>query len=141
MAAKVSGIGCCSCSIKHLIMMSDTVVLLLSRILNDVCSLICIHISERKLCTHIDMQSEDRYILWYSYLFNWSTDGCLVLLNRRRERARERISAPSFTFHLSCISNLLRLSSFERTTQFAFSNYTNDPRFLSNEQRMLVGCH
>jgi hypothetical protein len=47
-AAKVNGGShCCSCSIKHLMMMSDTVALLLSRVERRLYPLIFLHTSER----------------------------------------------------------------------------------------------
>jgi hypothetical protein len=85
---KVSGIGCCS--IKHLIMMSDTVVLLLSTIERRMFFDIYSHKWEKIVKYHLHLQIVHAYrskIVNYSYLFlfNCSTDGCLVLLNRRRE--------------------------------------------------------
>lgn len=47
-----------------------------------------------------------------------------------------------FPMHLPCISDLLRLSWFERTTQFAFPSYTNDLSCISlDKECVLVGCH
>jgi hypothetical protein len=72
----------------------------------------------------------------------------LVVFNCPTDVQKKNITLPIvfscfFPMHLSCISDLLRLSWFERTTQFAFSSSMNDLSCISSlhKERMLVGCH
>ena len=150
---------CCSCSIKHLMMMSETVALLLWRVeRRSILWYIDIHTSERRLsnsifsllltscaCPSGDVdfsihwinmnfkRSFPLLIVQYPYLYvrNHSTD---VLRGKQAREKKASVTTLSLPFlfspmHLSCISDLLRLSWFERTTQFAFSSY---PRMISH---------
>jgi hypothetical protein len=126
-ASKMNGGGnySCSCSIKHLMMMSDTVALLLLRVKRRLYPLIYIFTQVRDDCQTTSSSffyslsllltsnaCERLNILYYSLSLNEFLSFLII-----RQMCKRTISpclsfslSPFFTMHLSCISDLLRLS-------------------------------